>query len=282
MKPAPFAYARANALTEVFDCMDAHGDGVRLLAGGQSLMATLALRLSEPVVLLDLNHIGALRFIERRGDVIAIGALTRYCQLETDALIAQHVPLLAQALPHIAHPAIRNRGTIGGSLAFADPAAEMPACMVALAATIVVAGRGGERHIAAEDFFQDMYTTDLAPGELLVRVEIPVAAARERAQLNEFARRHGDYAIVGLAAHGVKKADGGFASLRLVYFGCGSRPTRALGAEALALQGMPAFDALRSVMETDLDPQSDLQAGPDMRRHLAAVLAQRTLKALAA
>jgi carbon-monoxide dehydrogenase medium subunit len=281
MKPAPFAYARANALTEVFDCMDAHGDGVRLLAGGQSLLATLALRLSEPVLLLDLNHLPGARFIERRGDVIAIGALTRYCQLEADPLIAQHVPLLAQALPHIAHPAIRNRGTIGGSIAFADPAAEMPACMVALAATLVVAGRGGERRVAAADFFLDMYTTALAPGELLVRVEIPVAAPRERAQLNEFARRHGDYAIVGLAAHGVKKA-GGFDSLRLVYFGCGSRPVRASNAEALALQGTPDFDALRAAMETDLDPQSDLQAAPDTRRHLAAVLAQRTLAALAA
>lgn len=281
MKPAPFAYLKAHSVEHVFDCMDAHGDALRLLAGGQSLLATLALRLSEPALLLDLNGIAALRFIEVRGDVLAIGALTRYCDLEVEPLVARHAPLLAQALPHIAHPAIRNRGTVGGSLAFADPAAELPAVMVALDATLVVAGRDGERRVAADDFFLGLYTTALAPGELLVRVEIPVARPDEACRLQEFARRHGDYAIVGLAAH-ARRAGSGFASVRLVYFGCGERPLRASGAEALALDGrVPTQAALREAMESDLDPQADLQAAPDTRRHLAAVLAHRVLATLA-
>jgi carbon-monoxide dehydrogenase medium subunit len=281
MKPAPFSFIRAQSQVEVFDRMDQHGDDLRLLAGGQSLLVTLALRLSEPALLLDISGIVAMRFIERRDNHVVIGALTRYCDIETNALVAQCVPLLSQAMPHIAHPAIRNRGTIGGSLSFADPAAELPACMVALDATIVVAGRAGERGVAAADFFQGMYATALAPGEMLVRIEIPVAPAGEKAVLQEFSRRHGDYAIVGLAARATPGAGGGFSAARLVYFGCGDRPIRAFGAEALALAGMPDFAQLRSAMETDLDPQSDLQAAPDTRRHLAAVLAQRTLAALA-
>ncbi|MCX7151964.1 MAG: FAD binding domain-containing protein [Proteobacteria bacterium] len=287
MKPAPFAYARAGSVEEVFDCFATHGDEMRLLAGGQSLLATLALRLSEPAMLLDINGITALRFIERRGEVIAIGALTRYCDLEASQLIARHVPLVAQAMPHIAHAAIRNRGTIGGSLALADPAAELPACMVALAAVLVVAGAGGERRIAADDFFLGIYATALAPGEMIVRIEIPVAPpdGSGRARLAEFSRRHGDYAMVGLAAQAqLQREGGGFASLRLVFFGCGERPVRAHGAEALVLGGAglpaPTQARLREAMQADLDPQSDLHAGADTRRHLAAVLAARALSAL--
>ncbi len=282
MKPAPFAYVRARSPEEVFALLAQHGDEARLLAGGQSLMATLALRLSAPAVLIDINRLNTLRFIEQREGVIHIGALTRYCDIEAEPLIAQHVPLLAQAMPHIAHPAIRNRGTIGGSLAFADPAAELPACMVALEATIVVAGSGGERRIAADDFYLGMYTTDLQPGEMIVRIEIPEAAPGTRAHLMEFSRRHGDYAIVGLAAQGVKRDDGGFTSLNLVYFGCGERSVRAPSAQLLAMNGaIPDYVSLRAAMAHDLDPQTDPQAGADTRRHLAAVLVARTLEALA-
>ncbi len=288
MKPAPFGYARASSIEDVFDCLATHTDEVRLLAGGQSLLATLALRLSEPALLLDITGIAALRFIERRGEFIVIGALTRYCELEASPLIAQHVPLVTDAIPHIAHPAIRNRGTIGGSLALADPAAELPACMVATGAVIIVAGRGGERRIAAADFFLGIYATALAPDEMIVRIEIPVAAAnansRTSAKLVEFSRRHGDYAIVGLAAQAQLRADQSYESLHLVYFGCGERPVRARGAEALVLGGKglpaPTQASLREAMQADLDPQPDLHAGADTRRHLAAVLAQRTLAAL--
>jgi carbon-monoxide dehydrogenase medium subunit len=282
VKPAPFAYVRAHGVAEVIDHLDAHGGEARLLAGGQSLIATLALRLSAPALLIDINHLHTLRFVELRGGMVAIGALTRYCDIEGDAVIAQYAPLLAQAIPHIAHPAIRNRGTVGGSLAFADPAAELPACMVALAATIVVAGRAGERHIAADDFFQGMYATALGAGEMLVRVEIPAAEPGMRVRLAEFSRRQGDYAIVGLAASGRVRPAGGFESLSLVFFGCGQRPVRARRVEALALaQGqLPSYARLREAMAADLNPQSDLQAGPDTRRHLAAVLAERTLAAL--
>jgi len=279
MKPAPFAYVRAQSVAEVFDHLEAHGDDARLLAGGQSLIATLALRLSAPALLVDINSLASLRFIERRGEAVVIGALTRYCDIENDPIVAQFVPLLAQAIPHIAHPAIRNRGTIGGSLAFADPAAELPACMVALEATLVVAGRAGERRIAADDFYQGMYATALGAGEMLVRIEIPAARANTRARLMEFSRRHGDYAIVGLAANGLLHPGGGFEELHLVFFGCGERPVRAAHAEALVLgaPGLPSHARLREAMAADLDPQSDLQAGPDTRRHLAAVLAGRAL-----
>ena len=286
MKSAPFAYARAASLEEVFDCLATHGDEVRLLAGGQSLLATLALRLSEPAMLLDINGISALRFIERRGDVIAVGALTRYCDLEASPLMTQHIPLVAQAIPHIAHAAIRNRGTIGGSLALADPAAELPACMVALQAVIVVAGAGGERRIAANDFFLGIYATALAPGEMIVRIEIALPRTGAAATLAEFSRRHGDYAMVGLAAQASLRGTGTFEALRLVFFGCGERPVRAYGAEALVLGGgglpAPTQARLREAMQADLDPLSDLHAGADTRRYLAAVLAERALAALVA
>ena len=282
MKPAPFAYVRARSLEEVHGQLQAHGDEARLLAGGQSLMATLALRLSSPAVLIDINSLPHLRYIEERGDRIAIGALTRHCDLESNPLVARHVPLLAQAMPHIAHPAIRNRGTIGGSLAFADPAAELPACMIALQATLVVAGPAGERRIAADDFFLGMYTTALQPGEMLIGIEVPQARPGTCARLMEFSRRHGDYAIVGLAAQGLRGADGALSALRLVYFGCGERAMRAPLAEALAVGGTaaPPYQALRAAMAQDLDPQTDPQAGADTRRHLAAVLAARSLAAM--
>jgi carbon-monoxide dehydrogenase medium subunit len=285
MKPASFGYARAHSVEEVLDCLVAHGDEARLLAGGQSLLPTLALRLSEPAMLLDITGIAALRFVERRGNVIAVGALTRYCDLEASPLIAQHVPLIAQAIPHIAHAAIRNRGTLGGSLALADPAAELPACMVALDAIIVVAGAGGERRIAADAFFLGIYATALAAAEMIVRVEIPVAPQGAAARLAEFSRRHGDYALVGLAAQaGLRDGGGVLDGLRLVFFGCGERPVRAYGVEALVLGGggLPSHERLREAMQADLDPQSDLHAGADTRRHLAAVLAGRTLAALSA
>ena len=279
MKPARFAYARARSLTEVFDLLDEHGADARLLAGGQSLLPPLALRLSAPELLIDLGGLRELRFIDQEAGVVRIGALARHADVENSLIVAQRLPLLARAMPHIAHVAIRNRGTIGGSLSLADPAAELPACMLAQDAILVIAGRRGERRVAAQDFFKGMYETAIRPGELLVRVEIPPAAAGSKSHFAEFSRRHGDYAIVGLAAILAQPGPrpGG---LRMVYFGCGDRPVRARRAEAAAAAVNTAAErrtALAAALKDDLEPQTDMHAGPETRLHMAAVLGERAL-----
>ena len=284
MKSAPFDYARARTLTEVYDLLDAYDSDARILAGGQSLLATLALRLSEPAMLIDIGGIDNLRYIEERGGSIHIGALARHSDLESSPLIAAKLPLIAQAMPNVAHPAVRNRGTIGGSLSLADPAAELPACMLALDSTIVLASRAGERRVPAARFFHGLYQTELRPGELLVRVEITPLAPPWRFHFAEFSRRHGDFAMVGLAAAG-RRSGARIEELRLVYFGCGDRPIRSGAAEAVGAR-MPAqaggerFAALRNALEKDLTPQSDPHASPATRMHLAAVLADRALGVL--
>ncbi len=281
MKSAPFDYVRARSLGEVFDLLDGKASDARILAGGQSLLATLALRLSEPSLLIDISGLAEIHFIEERGTAIHIGALARHRELEKSPLLAEKLPLIAQAMPHVAHPAIRNRGTIGGSLSLADPAAELPACMLALDATIVLASRAGERRVRAADFFQGMYQTDIKPGELLVRVEITPPDRAWRFHFAEFSRRRGDYAMVGLAA-GCRKAGERAEELRLVFLGCGDRPTRARAAEAAGLRS-PAGErlaALRGALEKDLAPQADPNASAATRMHLAAVLADRALGAL--
>lgn len=272
MKPAPFAYARARSLDDVFAALDAHGDQAKLLAGGQSLIPTLNLRLSAPALLLDINGLAALRGIAVEGGVLRIGALTRHAELGADPLVAYHAPLLTQAVPHIAHAAIRNRGTIGGSVALADPAAELPACMLALDAVIVAQSCDGERRIAAADFFLGLYETALRASELIVALEIPLPAAGQRAALVELARRHGDYAIVGLAA--VLRAD----AARLAWFGVGGVPTRSLRAEAAFARG--DIKAAQDALAEDLDPPGDLHGPPEFRRHLARVLLGRAYATL--
>ena len=173
MKPAPFAYFRARTLDDVFEVLADRGDGAKILAGGQSLMATLNMRLSAPDVLVDIGRVEGLAGIEDAGDSLRIGAMTRHVDVESSALIATHAPLIASAMPHIAHPAVRNRGTFGGSIAFADPAAELPACVVALEARMRIAGRNGSRTVDADAFFGGLYETAIGPGEILVSVEVP-------------------------------------------------------------------------------------------------------------
>ena len=177
MKPAPFAYFRAQTLDDVFEVLADRGDGARILAGGQSLMATLNMRLSAPDVLVDIGRVEGLAGIEDAGDSLRIGAMTRHVDVESSALIATHAPLIASAMPHVAHPAVRNRGTFGGSIAFADPAAELPACAVALEARMRIAGRNGARTVDADAFFGGLYETAIGPGEVLVSVEVPRIAA---------------------------------------------------------------------------------------------------------
>lgn len=284
MKAPPFAYARPEALAEVFDLLAAHGDGARILAGGQSLMATLNMRLSAPKILIDINRIDGLSGVSLNGDTLRIGALTRHAAVERSPLIAEHAPLIAQAMPHIAHPAIRNRGTFGGSIAFADPAAELPACTVALGASFVLEGPGGSRKVPAADFFHGLYQTALQENEILAAAEIPVIPSGYRSGFQELARRHGDYAIIGLAAHG-NLSGGSFSDMRLVFFGAGDRPVLAVEACA-ALEGKPqgeeAIEAAASALDGDLDPPKDLNADGPMRLHLARVLTRRVMGAMTA
>ena len=284
MKAPPFDYVRVAALPEVFALLQQHGDQARVLAGGQTLLATLNMRLSEPALLIDIGGLAALRGIALSGGTLRIGALTTHAEIEGSALVAVHAPLLAQAAPHIAHRAIRNRGTLGGSLAYADPAAEWPACALALDATLVLASAGGERRIAANDFFTGLFETALAPGELITAVELPTLAAHEHHVFDELARRRGDYAIAGLAARGIVR-DGRVSGLRLAFLGVDDRPLRAVRTET-ALEGATLDDAAIALalktLADDLEPFGDLTSNAATKRHLAGVLTQRALRRLAA
>jgi carbon-monoxide dehydrogenase medium subunit len=202
LKASRFAYARPASIAEALALLEKHGDDARVLAGGQSLVPMLNFRLAAPKVLVDINRVAALAGIEVAKNRVRIGALARHVELERSADIARHLPLVAAAMPHIAHPAIRNRGTFGGSCALGDPAAELPACALALGATFVVAGKKGERRIAAGDFFKGLYATALKAGELLVAAEFPLPKPGYASAFGELARRHGDYAMVGVAVHG--------------------------------------------------------------------------------
>ncbi len=283
MKPAPFAYARASSLEDALSLLAEHGDGARLLAGGQSLMATLNMRLSAPEILIDLNRVAGLSGIEDAGDTLRIGAMTRHSDIEDSPLVAQHAPLIAAAMEHIAHPAIRNRGTFGGSIAFADPAAELPACAVTLGATMTIAGKSGTRTVSADDFFKGLYETAIGPGEILTAVSIPKIGSGWKSGFLELARRHGDYAIIGLCVHAEISGET-FGNARLVFFGAGDRPVSAPKTAAL-LKGKPwsdgLADALAASLKDELDPPTDLNADGPMRRHLAGVLVRRTLAPLA-
>lgn len=280
MKWPAFGYLRVHTLDELWQALDRTPDA-RVLAGGQTLLATLAYRLSEPGTLVDITRIAALRGVSEAAGTLRIGALTRHAELGRDALVARHAPLLAQAVPHIAHPAIRNRGTIGGSLAYADPAAELPACALALDATIVIAAARGERRLRAAEFFTGLFETALAPGEIIAAVEVPAATARTRHALIEIARRSGDYAMAGIALALQLDAAGRIAEPRLAFFGVGSGPVLARRANT-AIEGRvldaAAIAAAEAALEADLDPPADLHGPPALKRHLARVLTGRALR----
>jgi carbon-monoxide dehydrogenase medium subunit len=298
MKPAPFEYHRPASLAETFDLLERYGDDGRLLAGGQSLVPALNLRLAAPRAVIDINRIPDLDTIRVTGEGLVIGALARQEALERSPLVREHAPLIAAAIPHVGHSAIRARGTIGGSLALADPAAELPACAVALGATIRAGRRGGTRDIAADDFFRGIYTTALAPGEIVTEILVPRQAPGWRWGFEELARRHGDFALAGLAA-GIRLAGRAAAvagrgaaegelseykETRLVFFGVSTRPVRARRAEA-ALAGRRAdaetLAAAGRALDGDLDPPGDVHGSPALRRHLARVLLARVVGRLA-
>jgi carbon-monoxide dehydrogenase medium subunit len=284
MKAPPLSYVRAATLTEAFQLWRGAGPDARLLAGGQTLLATLAFRLSDPGTLIDISRLRELRGIAQVGTAaVRVGALTTHAELGRHELIRSHVPLIAEAVPLIAHPAIRNRGTIGGSLAFADPAAELPACCIALDAAVIARNAADERRIPAAQFFTGLYTTALRPYELIAAVEFPVAKAGERAVILELARRSGDYAMAGIAAK-ARLAGATLVDPQIVFFGLGERPVLAQAAMA-AISGQQVLAdtiaAAQAALDADLDPPADQHGSPQTKRHLAGVLLARALKRMA-
>jgi carbon-monoxide dehydrogenase medium subunit len=277
LKPAPFAYAKAKSLDHAIELLARPDGEARLLAGGQSLIATLNMRLSAPKLLIDLNGVDGLSGIAVKNGMVEIGALTRHVEAERSSEIARHAPLIALAMPHIGHAAIRNRGTLGGSIAFADPAAELPACLVALGGEVEIAGPRGKRTVKAGDFFKALFETALGPGDVLTAIRIPAATPETRVGFAEFARRHGDYAMVGLAA--TAQADGkGLGDVRLAYFGVGNVPLRARKAETKLTEGN--IDEAVQALAADLDPSGDVQATGATKMHLAGVLLRRVARQL--
>jgi carbon-monoxide dehydrogenase medium subunit len=282
MKPAPFEYHRPLSLAETFDLLDRYGDEGRILAGGQSLVPTLNMRLVTPRAVIDINRLPGLDAIHVTPDGLVIGALVRHETLVRSPLVREHAPLIGAATPHVGHAAIRTRGTVGGSLALADPAAELPACAVALDAAIRVSSRDRRRDIAAADFFRGIYTTALEPGEIVTELIVPRAAPAWRYGFDELARRHGDFALAGLAAR-ARTERGVFVEARLVFFGVGTGPVRARGAEAALIGRRADADALAAAgqaLDGDLDPPGDIHGSPALRRHLARVLLSRVVSRL--
>ncbi|WP_024576486.1 MULTISPECIES: xanthine dehydrogenase family protein subunit M [unclassified Afipia] len=281
MKASAFSYTRASSVDDALEILALHGDQAKVLSGGQSLMPALNLRLSAPALLVDIGAIAELRGISVSDGVLRIGALTRHVDTLKSSDIAKHAPLLTEAIAHVAHPAIRNKGTIGGSLAHADPASELPACSIALGATIVVRGKGNVRRIPATDFFTGIYETLLSPEELLVAVEVPVAKPNSVHFFREYARRKGDYAIVGLAASGVLERDV-FTDLKLGFFAVGDKPLLAHASQRLMGKSMTASmlaDA-QAALDDELDPQEDQEASASMRRYLARQLMEQCVVTL--
>jgi len=259
MKAPAFAYAKPASLADAFESLQR--PNAKILAGGQSLIPSLNMRLSAPELLVDITGLPGLSGISVQGNLIRIGALTTHAEIEKSGEIRKHVPLLALAVPHIAHAAIRNRGTIGGSLALADPAAEYPACAVALEAVLVLKSRTEERRVKAEQFFKGLFETDLRAGELLAAVEFPVAKSGDKTAFHELARRHGDYAIIGLARH----------NERFAYLGAGDRP--------VLFSFDKNLEQARETLRANLKPAPDLYNSSATKLHLAGVLLERAWNA---
>ncbi len=287
MKAPPFAYVRARSLADALDLLERHnhdGEGAKILAGGQSLMPALNMRLSSPAVLIDISRLQEQAGICVKDGHVHIGALTTHAAIGNSAAIRQHLPLLADAVEHIAHPAIRNAGTFGGSLATADPAAEWPACCVALDAQIVLAGKAGTRTVAARDFFQGLYATAMQPNEIITEVVIPIPAAGTRHAFLELARRRGDYAMVGVAALATFSG-GAPRDVRLTFLGAGDKPLSATKtAQVFVNKGISesSLKEAQDTLATELDPAADLYSTAATKLHLARVLTARIMKQLVA
>jgi carbon-monoxide dehydrogenase medium subunit len=283
MKPAPFEYYAPTTVAEALARLAEHGWGAKVLAGGQSLIPMMNFRLAQPAVMVDINRVSELDYIERgRDGGLRIGAMTRQARVERDPLVAQSAPVIHAAMPKIAYPAIRSRGTFGGSIAHADPSAELVAASVALDARFRIRSKArGERWVPADEFFVGLFTTVLEPDDLLIEVSLPPMPPRSGWSFLEVARRHHDFALVGVAAVAQIDGKGRADKTRLVFFSVGEGPVEAHQAAAL-LQGQePTPEAIREAAETageaDVDPQSDINASADYRRHLVKVLGRRAL-----
>jgi CO/xanthine dehydrogenase FAD-binding subunit len=285
MKPSRFRYFLAHDVDEAVQLLAEQGEEARVLAGGQSLMPLMNMRLARPSALVDLNEIGTLAYVRSWDGGLALGAMTRDADLEQATLAAQRLPLLVEATRHVGHPAIRNRSTIGGSIAHADPAAELPAVMLALDAELEARGTSGSRVIAARDFFKGPFQTSLVPGEILTEIRVPGLPPRSGSAFMEFARREGDYALVGVAAVVTLDEDGTMAAARLGLCSIAATPVRPTAAESLLKGQRPTLDAWNAAAEAVVaalnEPPSDIHGSADYRRHLAGVMTRRAL-ALAA
>ena len=284
MKPPRFDYVRPETLAEALALLDRHGGDASILAGGQSLMPMLNLRVAQPAVLIDINVVPELDRIALAGGRLSLGGRARHNDVLRSAEVAGAAPLLRLALEHVAHEAIRNRGTLGGSLSLADPAAEMPACMVCLGAEIVAVSVNGERRIPADQFFQGLYTTALEPNELLARVEVPVAAPHWRFAFDEVARRRGDFAMAGVAL-AVLEENGRVTDCRLTLLGVEMSPRRMQTVEACLLNEALGTDnaivAAQTALRDTLEPIEGGDIPPDYRVHVAGELLARMVRRLA-
>ena len=281
MKPAPFKYVAAGSVDEALASKAAHGADAWFLAGGQSLVPALNFRLAQPAVLIDINGVAGTDGIALAGAELRIGALTRYRALQRDAAIARHCPLIAEALPHVAHPQIRNRGTIGGNLCHADPASELPAIMLALGARMRLRSTKDERMLDARAFFTGALSTALKDDEMLVEIVLPIAGPRTGTSFLEVARRRGDFAIMGIAAILTLADDGSCREARLAYCGAGDGPVLAANA-ATTLVGTRVGEAdlvnAANLASQEVEPFGSIHASADYQRHVAGVLTQRALK----
>jgi carbon-monoxide dehydrogenase medium subunit len=283
MKLPPVEYEAPETVTDAVDLLAEQQDEASVLAGGQSLIPLLALRLARPAVLIDINGIDELSGVSAADGWTAIGAMTREYMAEESELVAGTVPLLAAALPFIGHEAIRSRGTIGGSLAHSDPAGELPAVARALDAELVVRSKSGERVVPAAEWFEGYFMTARRPDELLVQVRFPTAEPGTGVSFGEVARRHGDFAIVGLAAS-LTLADGAITNARLALSGVSDVPVRATAAEDLLMGERPStglFDEAARRATDDVSPPADLNGSSDYRKTVAAALVRRGLQAAA-
>ncbi len=281
MKPAPFLYFRPTTVEEAMALLAEHGDEAKPLAGGQSLIPAMNFRLARPGALVDLNRIAELSYVRSHRDGLVIGAMTRQRTVERSEEVRRVAPLVSEAMPFVAHPQIRNRGTVGGSIAHADPAAELPAVMLALEARFRARSRSGERSIPAGEFFKGALETALRPDELLVEIAVSRRPPRSGHAFTEVARRHGDYALVGVAAVVTLDPRGRCGTARIALVSVGDGPVLATAAAALLVGAEPTADAIRAAADAaaqqDIDPPADIHASAAYRRHLTAVLTRRTL-----
>jgi carbon-monoxide dehydrogenase medium subunit len=280
MKPAPFKYIAASSLDHALSLKAEYGDDARFLAGGQSLIPAMNFRLARPTVLIDINGLNDLAGIDRSGSEIRIGALTRYCDLERDGDFLKSCSLFADALPHIAHPQIRNRGTIGGNLSHADPASELPAIAVAMEARMRIKSSTGERQVLASEFFVGLLSTDIREDEMLVEIAFPSPKPRSGACFMEVARRRGDFALAGLAAMVTLDEARRCSEVRLALCGVGETAVDASDAAA-GLIGQPCTPEVIEVVAAGvrevIAPSGNVHASPDYQRHIAGVLAIRAI-----